>query len=263
MVYTYRKLLVLLILSLYLMLGLKIDLQSHAIYAGGVSSDQPALLGYTFNTPMAPKWKPDAHTEKPTIAEPVTAPVIEQVAKPAAAEVEQPSVPQPLFYWVNPGDTIYNISEKFGVSADSLIAENLIKDPHLLAIGQQLQIPAAEAAIPLPDGQHKIIKQVISSTLTAYTAGLESTGKTADHADYGITFSGSKAAEGRTIAVDPAVIPIGSQVFIDGIGIRTAEDTGSAVRGARIDVFMDDLGQALEFGVKRNVKVYVLSADNV
>jgi 3D (Asp-Asp-Asp) domain-containing protein len=99
--------------------------------------------------------------------------------------------------------------------------------------------------------------------LTAYTAGEESTGKTKAHAAYGITKSGSKAEEGRTIAVDPAIIPIGTDVFIDGIGIRTAEDTGSAVRGARIDVFMEDLDQAVHFGVKRNVKVYVLSTDNV
>ena len=67
---------------------------------------------------------------------------------------------------------------------------------------------------------------------------------------YGITFSGLKAKEGRTIAVDPAVIPLGSTVFIEGIGIRKAEDIGSAIRGSRIDVFMNDLNEAQGFWCK-------------
>ncbi|NOU92083.1 LysM peptidoglycan-binding domain-containing protein [Paenibacillus sp. LMG 31456] len=168
-------------------------------------------------------------------------------------------IPQPLNYQVNAGDTLYKIAKEFNVSLPSLMALNDTIDPKRLTVGQQLQIPNSDTAIPLPDGQSKTIKRVLSSTLTAYTAGIESTGKTASHPQYGITYSGSKAEEGRTIAVDPSIIPIGTTVYIDGVGIRTAEDTGSAVRGSRIDVFMDDVGQALNFGVKRNVKVYVLS----
>ncbi|MCS7459546.1 3D domain-containing protein [Paenibacillus doosanensis] len=172
---------------------------------------------------------------------------------------EEEAVPEPLVYQINSGDTLYQIARDFNVSVASLMAENDIVDARLLTVGQQLRIPDSEATLPLPDGQQKVIKQVLSSTLTAYTAGIESTGKTPSSTGYGITYSGSKAEEGRTIAVDPKVIPIGSTVFIDGVGIRTAEDTGSAVRGARIDVFMDDVTQARQFGVKKNVKVYVLS----
>lgn len=176
------------------------------------------------------------------------------------AEAAQPEeAPEPLVYQVNSGDTLYKIARDFSISIAALMAENDITNPRALYVGQQLNIPATEAVIPLPDGQQKVVKQVLSSTLTAYTAGKESTGKTPSNPAYGITYSGSKAEEGRTIAVDPSVIPIGTTVFIDGVGIRTAEDTGSAVKGARIDVFMDDLKQALNFGVKKNVKVYVLS----
>lgn len=173
--------------------------------------------------------------------------------EPAAME------PEPLVYQVNSGDTLYKIASVFGTTITSLMVENNISDPRSLSIGQKLQIPSTDSVLPLPDGQQKVIKQVLSSTLTAYTAGKESTGKEPSSSAYGITYSGSKAEEGRTIAVDPSVIPIGTTVFIDGIGIRTAEDTGSAVRGARIDVFMNDLDQAMNFGVKKNVKVYVLS----
>lgn len=148
--------------------------------------------------------------------------------EPAAKEA---AAPEPLLYQVNSGDTLYKIASVFGTTVASLMAENNITDPRLLSIGQKLQIPSTESVLPLPNGQQKVIKQVLSSTLTAYTAGKESTGKGPSSAAYGITYSGSKAEEGRTIAVDPTVIPIGSMVFIDGIGIRTAEDTGSAVRG--------------------------------
>ncbi|TDF94534.1 LysM peptidoglycan-binding domain-containing protein [Paenibacillus piri] len=178
---------------------------------------------------------------------------------PEPETTDEVSLPEPLYYQVTPGDTLSKIARDFNISLPSLMALNGVADPRRLTIGQRLQIPDAVAAIPLPDGQSKTIKQVLSSTLTAYTAGVESTGKSASHPQYGITYSGSKAEEGRTIAVDPAIIPLGSTVYIDGVGIRTAEDTGSAVRGARIDVFMDDVSQAIHFGVKRNVKVYVLS----
>ena len=86
-------------------------------------------------------------------------------------------------------------------------------------------------------------------------------GTTGTYSGYGITYSGKRAAEGRTIAVDPDIIPLGTKVWIDGICLRTAEDIGSAIQGNRIDVFMNDVGEALEFGVKKNVKVYVLEEE--
>jgi 3D (Asp-Asp-Asp) domain-containing protein len=179
----------------------------------------------------------------------------------AAAQTEP--VQSKTQYQVDRGDTLFKIARDFGVTVDDLINTNNIQNPNQLTIGQSLTIPKSESEIGLPNGQKKIIKKVLNTTLTAYTAGFESTGKKASHPMYGITFSGLKAKEGRTIAVDPAVIPLGSTVFIDGIGIRKAEDIGSAIRGSRIDVFMNDLSQAQEFGVKKNVKVYLLDRENV
>ena len=49
---------------------------------------------------------------------------------------------------------------------------------------------------------------------------------------YKETASGTWPEEGRTVAVDPAVIPIGSEVLING-RIYTAEDTGSGIKGTR------------------------------
>ncbi|MGE5593877.1 MAG: 3D domain-containing protein [Betaproteobacteria bacterium] len=76
------------------------------------------------------------------------------------------------------------------------------------------------------------------------------TGKTRGHPAFGITSSGVPATPERTIAVDPDVIPIGTWVYIDGLGIFRAEDTGSAIKGNRIDIFMPTHEEALNFGVQ-------------
>ncbi|RKN82260.1 LysM peptidoglycan-binding domain-containing protein [Paenibacillus ginsengarvi] len=163
-----------------------------------------------------------------------------------------------LQYEVHSGDTLSQISRAFGITVGELLAANTLKDPNRLRVGQKLDIPQTEPGWTDEAGDRPVVQRVLSSTLTAYTAGKESTGKTPSHPAYGITRSGSKAEEGRTVAVDPSIIPLGSTVLIEGIGLRKAEDTGSAIKGARIDVFMNDLDEAVEFGVKKNVKVFVL-----
>lgn len=94
--------------------------------------------------------------------------------------------------------------------------------------------------------------------LTAYSAGVVSTGKQPGDSGYGITRSGSTATQGRTIAVDPNVIPLGTWVYIEGIGLRRAEDTGSAIKGKKIDLYFDDHTTATKFGRKKGFKVYII-----
>jgi 3D (Asp-Asp-Asp) domain-containing protein len=94
--------------------------------------------------------------------------------------------------------------------------------------------------------------------LTAYTVDFQSTGKEPSAPDFGITFCGSRARVGRTVAVDPTVIPIGTPIYIEGIGWRLAEDIGSAVKGKHIDVLLSTERMATEFGVKRHVTVYTI-----
>lgn len=50
------------------------------------------------------------------------------------------------------------------------------------------------------------------------------------------TATGTYPTPGRTIAVDPKVIPLGSRVYIEGIGFRVAEDVGGKIRNNRIDI---------------------------
>ncbi len=79
------------------------------------------------------------------------------------------------------------------------------------------------------------------------------------YSDYGVTKSGVVAATG-IIAADPKVLPIGSIIEIDAgkySGIYTVMDTGSAVNGNRIDIFIPDYDEAMQFG-SRKVAVKIL-----
>lgn len=81
--------------------------------------------------------------------------------------------------------------------------------------------------------------------LTAYCPCPQCCGEWAD----GITYTMTEATAGRTVAVDPKVIPLGSTVYINGTPY-VAEDIGGAIKGNRIDVFFPDHQTALQFGVQ-------------
>lgn len=66
----------------------------------------------------------------------------------------------------------------------------------------------------------------------------------------GITSTGTQVTAGRTIAVDPSVIPYGAKVYIEGYGWRVAEDCGGAVKDKQIDIAVDTHSQALAMGTK-------------
>ena len=72
----------------------------------------------------------------------------------------------------------------------------------------------------------------------------------------GLTATGTKATAGRTIAVDPKIIPLGSKVNIGGKTF-VAEDTGGAIKGRRIDMFFASHKEAVQFGVQ-NLPVVVV-----
>lgn len=93
--------------------------------------------------------------------------------------------------------------------------------------------------------------------VTAYTSGEESTGKTPGDESYGVTASGTTVTEGRTVAC-PSSIPFGTTVDIEGVGERVCEDRGGAITEGRIDVYMSDLGKALEFG-RQSLEVRILN----
>ena len=62
------------------------------------------------------------------------------------------------------------------------------------------------------------------------------------------TASGARAEAGKTIAVDPTVIPYGTEVVINN-HTYTAQDSGSAIKDKKIDIYVEDHQEALQLGV--------------
>jgi 3D (Asp-Asp-Asp) domain-containing protein len=79
------------------------------------------------------------------------------------------------------------------------------------------------------------------------------------YCDGGTTQSGTKARRG-IVAADPKVLPVGTVLrILDGphSGVYTVMDTGSAVKGRKIDIFIPDCERAIKFGL-RSLRVKIL-----
>lgn len=87
---------------------------------------------------------------------------------------------------------------------------------------------------------------------TAYTASCNGcSGKTAT----GIDLHANPGA--KIIAVDPSVIPLGTKVYVEGYGYAIAADTGTRIKGNKIDVFFASQSDAYRWG-QRTVKIKIL-----
>ncbi|MBE3595698.1 MAG: 3D domain-containing protein [Hydrogenibacillus sp.] len=108
-----------------------------------------------------------------------------------------------------------------------------------------------------PDWQRYPRYRVVA---TGYTAGWESTGKRPGHPEYGITYSGVKVRRDvfSTIAADPALFPLGSILYIPGYGYGVVADTGSKIKGAKIDLYYPTVEDVYREWGKRTVDVYLL-----
>ena len=98
-----------------------------------------------------------------------------------------------------------------------------------------------------PKFQGKYKKKMTMHT-TAYTPY--------DGGGQGHTALGNIAGKGHA-AVDPDVIPLGSLIFIEGYGYALADDIGGAIQGDIVDVGVETLEQAYQWG-SRDVTVYVV-----
>ena len=121
----------------------------------------------------------------------------------------------------------------------------------------------ADPAMPVLAPRSEQILETQKVTATGYTAGVESTGKTPKHPQYGITYSGVKVRRDKetvsTIAADPKLFPLGSILYIPGYGYGIVADTGSAIKGNKIDLYFPTTKQVYKEWGKRMLK-YRLSS---
>ncbi len=98
----------------------------------------------------------------------------------------------------------------------------------------------------------------VSSTKRVEATAFYNSGSNGNH----ITATGNPTVYNpsgwSTIAVDPRVIPLNTRVYIEGYGFGIAHDTGGAIKGNIIDVFMPSRDAAYTWGRKKGVKIYIL-----
>jgi 3D (Asp-Asp-Asp) domain-containing protein len=136
---------------------------------------------------------------------------------------------------VNPA--VPAVSEPFPVSAKPVIAQAKKKSARVMKLASSTSTSTKE----------------ITVKATAYTASCEGCS--------GITKTGITIKDNpnkKVIAVDPSVIPLGSRVYVEGFGEAIAADTGGAIKGNRIDIFIPSKQDAIDFGVKK-LKVTILN----
>ncbi|MDU2065607.1 MAG: 3D domain-containing protein [Sporomusaceae bacterium] len=110
---------------------------------------------------------------------------------------------------------------------------------------------ATGSSTSAPVGAPSDYSKVLSVMTTAYGPG------TLDNGHWGnYDYFGNPLHQG-IVAVDPAVIPMGTKLWIPGYGYGIANDQGSAIKGNHIDLFFPNRQDALDYGIK-NVQIYVL-----
>ncbi len=122
------------------------------------------------------------------------------------------------------------------------------------AVKQTTQTPAKkEVPVQKTAASKEKAGKTITVSATAYTANCNGcSGTTAT----GVNLKANPDA--KVIAVDPNVIPLGSKVYVEGYGYATAADTGGAIKGNKIDVFIPSHSEALQWG-RKTVNVQVLN----
>ncbi|RLL45449.1 LysM peptidoglycan-binding domain-containing protein [Oceanobacillus piezotolerans] len=199
------------------------------------------------------------------------------------------------YYKVQPGDTLSEISKKYGgnVTVSNLMAwNNLASD--FIVVGQQLTVNGAtpventaeletqsveateneevhtsEESVAVTEEKVEEVEEVEEAKETVAqdsepegrTIAVESTAYTAHCAGCsGVTATGIDLRANpnmKLIAVDPNVIPLGSKVYVEGYGYAVAGDTGGAIRGNKIDVHVPTKDEAYQWG-RRTVNVTIV-----
>jgi uncharacterized protein YabE (DUF348 family) len=146
--------------------------------------------------------------------------------------------------------TIKTVYEDGKEVSKKIVSEKVIKEPVNGIIEE-----GVKTTLVTSRGQINFTRALNMSS-TAYDSSFESCGKTPDHPQYGITYSGVKVRPG-IVAVDPRVIPLGTWLYVEGYGEALAADIGGAIKGNKIDLYFESPSVVDRYG-RKQVKVYVL-----
>lgn len=169
-------------------------------------------------------------------------------------------------YTVKKGDSLFKIAKVHNVSVSKLKSWNNLKS-NTIHPKMKLKVTSAGKVVkkkatpkkavkstkktPSRSDSDNVVKEftVSASAFTASCNGCSGITKT------GINLKSNPDL--KVIAVDPKVIKLGTKVYVEGYGYAVAGDTGSAIKGNKIDVFYPTKSEAFKWG-RKNVKIKIL-----
>lgn len=181
-------------------------------------------------------------------------------------------------YIIEPGDTLFKIAAAHGASVEQLKRWNGLNSD-LIYAGDTLSVSGPSKEVSVAQADQKATQTTTTNqTNTATTAQptqsqsapsndartmtVEATAYTANCTGCsGVTANGTDLRanpDAKVIAVDPSVIPLGTKVWVEGYGEAIAADTGGAIKGNRIDLFIANENEANEWG-RRTVTIKILN----
>ena len=182
----------------------------------------------------------------------------------SGADVSWASSPN---YTVKKGDSLFAISKMHNVSISNLKSWNNLKS-NKIQPNMKLKVTSEGKGIKKAAAQKKAVKSVAKTpsrsdsdnvvkefTVSASAFTVNCNGCS------GITKTGINLKSNpdlKVIAVDPSVIKLGTKVYVEGYGYAIAGDTGSAIKGNKIDVFFPTKEAAYKWGRKK-VKIKILN----
>lgn len=140
------------------------------------------------------------------------------------------------------------------IASSAVVAEKVLKAP----VSEVTEVGTKKPVVQAAGGASFSYSKVLTCSATAYDASAGCNGKWA-----GKTASGIPLERG-VVAVDPKVIPLGTRLYIEAVdgswtyGYAVAGDTGGAIKGNKVDLFMETYNECIQFG-RRQCKVYVLN----
>ena len=167
---------------------------------------------------------------------------------------------QAATHTIKKGENLTVLAKKYDTTVKELMKLNDLETTQI-QIKQVIKLPshiqnktAAKKETKKSATDPSNVKKTIKMTATAYTAYCKGCS--------GITKTGLNLRKNpalKVIAVDPKIIPLGSKVWVEGYGIAVAGDIGGAIKGNKIDLFMNKKSNANQWGRKK-VTVKVLKS---
>ena len=124
-------------------------------------------------------------------------------------------------------------------------------------VDQAIEINQLTEEVSRLNGDIEVLKSYLFGycgefEITYYDSCYECCGKT-----NGITASGEKAQEGVTVAADTSILPMGCKIYIEGIGWRTVQDRGGAIKGNKLDIYVPSHDSPMPYN-KQKLNVWVV-----